>query len=109
MMSTPKRLPPITAGDMLRTYRKASNLSQAELARQAHVDRTNLGKFENDKAPLSEDALCRVAVALEGDSVAIFDDLIRRQGRIPRAFVEEIVKDARLWQIISEHCRRSAA
>lgn len=97
------RKPYRLTGQEVRFLRKRLRLTQDELAREMHVDKTTVSKWENDEDPvgLQSDLLLRLLAALE-------DDELQRHVRpdIKKAFEEmrEQPKHLRV-QIDSQHMR----
>lgn len=78
----------------IRARRTAAGMSQAELARAAHVPQPNLSSYENGRRSPSPPVLQRITTALEvplstrleAHRAAILDAVARHHARQPRVF-----------------------
>jgi transcriptional regulator with XRE-family HTH domain len=79
-----------TFGRAIKDARRASGLSQRDLAERVGIDFTYLSKIENDRMdPPSERVIVALADALATDA----DELIRLAGKVPTDLAEFLVAD----------------
>lgn len=75
-------------GKKLRLLRKASNMTQRELAEKVGIDFTYMSKIENDRLPPPKrETIVEIARALEADE----NELVVLAGKIPKDYEDEIV------------------
>jgi transcriptional regulator with XRE-family HTH domain len=84
-------------GNFIHEKRIAKGLTQQQIQEMTGVKRTYLSKIEsNTVSPPSEEVIILIANALDEDAI----ELILRAGKIPTAFVEIILNDTALLELI---------
>lgn len=85
----------MTLGERIRALRRG-RYTQRELAERVGINLTYLSKIENDADVPGEDALRRIADALDADA----DELLALTGRVPPALRQRASEDSRVAQLM---------